>query len=107
MTYDLGAQYRFSLKQDSLTLRGDYAYETSTESNIDPVFTVHQDGFGLLNARLTYQRASAPWNIALYGTNLTDAYYFTNSLHITQEGWAFGEVAPPREWGITFSMKYQ
>jgi len=106
MTYDLGAQYRWSLNQGNLTLRGDYVYETSTESNIDPVFTVHQDGFGLLNARLTYQKVGAPWNVSAYGTNLTDAYYFTNSLHITQEGWAFGEVAPPREWGITFSMKY-
>jgi iron complex outermembrane recepter protein len=106
LNYDLGAQYRISLGSDTLTLRGDYAYETSTESNIDPVFTVHQDGFGLLNARLTYQKAEAPWSVALFGTNLTDSYYLTNSLHITQEGWAFGEVAPPREWGITFTMKY-
>jgi iron complex outermembrane receptor protein len=106
LNYDLGAQYRFSVGADSLVLRGDYAYETSTESNIDPVFTVHQDAFGLLNARLTYQKADAPWNVAVFGTNLTNSYYLTNSLHITQEGWAFGEVAPPREWGVTFTMKY-
>jgi iron complex outermembrane receptor protein len=106
LTYDLGAQYRWSIKADSVTLRGDYAYESATETNIDPVFTVHQFGYGLLNARLTYQKADANWNVALFGTNLTNTFYLTNALNITQEGWALGDAAPPRQWGITFSMHY-
>ena len=105
-TYNVGGQYRFSVKDADLTLRGDYTYNSRAETNIDPVFTVSQPGYGLLNARLTYQKLDANWNAAIFATNLTNQFYLTNALNITQEGWALGDAGRPRELGITFSMKF-
>jgi iron complex outermembrane receptor protein len=105
--YSAGLQYRWTVnKGDDLTLRGDYTYTSRTETNIDPVFTTSWPGYGLLNARLTYQKAGANWSISAFGTNLTDEFYINSGLNITQEGWAFVNAAPPRMWGATFNMKF-
>jgi len=58
----------------------DYAYTDSIytdPSNVEP-FVV--DSYGLWNARVTLTPVSEAWEVALWGTNLADKEYQTQSL---------------------------
>lgn len=104
--YTAGTQYAWNIHGDELTLRADYTWVGHTATNIDPLFAVRLDGYGLLNARLGYQQANANWNVAVSGTNLTNQFYLIHGLNITQEGWALAGAGRPREWGITFNTHF-
>jgi iron complex outermembrane receptor protein len=104
--YNAGAQYTWNLRGDELSLRGDYTWVDHTETNIDPLFALRLDSYGLLNARLAFQKADARWSVALSGTNLTNQFYLVHGLNITQEGWALGGAGRPREWVITCNVKF-
>jgi iron complex outermembrane receptor protein len=101
-----GMQYQWSLDRDRITLRGDYTWIDHSETNIDPRFSVPIAAYGLLNARLAYQRAGADWNLALSVTNLTNRFYLVHGLNITQEGWALGGAGRPREWALVLSAHF-
>jgi len=69
--------------------------------------TDNQDGYALLNGRLSYETADKKWQASLWGRNLTDKEYFYGKLSlITFFGREQGNPAPPREWGVTFQRKF-
>jgi iron complex outermembrane recepter protein len=105
-TYTIGSQYQWRLGSHNVLFRTDYTWLSDTETNIDPRFSVAQDGYGLLNARVVLEPESQSWSIALHGTNLTDQFYVNQALNITQEGWAFGQAGRPREVGVTFTTNF-
>ena len=104
--YNAGAQYAWNVPGGQLTLRGDYTWVDHTETNIDPLFAVRLNSYGLLNARLAFQKAGANWSVALSGTNLTDQFYLIHGLNITQEGWALGGAGRPRAVALTFNTHF-
>ena len=66
-----------------------------------------QGGYGLLNARLTWQNSSKLWEVSLWGRNLTDKAYFSGKLSlISFFGREEGNVAPPLEWGLTLKRNF-
>jgi len=86
-----------------LTFNVDYAYTDSIftdPSNVEP-FVV--DSYGLWNARITLTPVSDAWEVALWGTNLADKEYQTQSLfsqfRTVRVNWGI-----PRMYGI--SVKY-
>jgi len=104
--YNAGAQYAWNVPGGQLTLRGDYTWVDHTETNIDPLFAVRLNSYGLLNARLAFQKAGANCSVALSGTNLTDQFYLIHGLNITQEGWALGGAGRPRAVALTFNTHF-
>jgi iron complex outermembrane receptor protein len=67
-----------------------------------------QDGYDLLNARVTYVTPSGRWQFSLYGENLGDEEYFTNALESGVPTPGVDRVVPqffvgaPRMWGFRF-----
>jgi outer membrane receptor protein involved in Fe transport len=69
--------------------------------------TDNQNGYALLNGRLSYETADKKWQASLWGRNLTDKEYFYGKLSlITFFGRESGNPAPPREYGVTFQRKF-
>jgi iron complex outermembrane receptor protein len=103
----LGAQYTWEVANGTFALRGDYAYRSeywyeavNTEGN-------RQGGFGVLNARATYEFGDGAWAVAAYGLNLTDKVYATNVQDIVGPlGVRFESVSAPREWGVEVRYKF-
>lgn len=62
-----------------------------------------QEGFGLLNARLMYE-SGYNWQIALFGTNLTDEWYLNSGFYIPSEQLHTGTIGRPREVGASFTF---
>jgi iron complex outermembrane receptor protein len=60
-----------------------------------------EPGYGVLNARLVYEPSNEAWQLAVFGTNLTNEWYvnggFDHSLFL---GYDIGQIGRPREVGI-------
>jgi iron complex outermembrane receptor protein len=115
----LGAQYSFTLADGGrLTPRLDATYQSTIYfaanngclGSLTPQGcgqTDNQDGYALLNGRLSYETANKKWQASLWGRNLTDKEYFYGKLSlITFFGREQGNPAPPREYGVTFQRKF-
>ncbi|MDH5256120.1 MAG: TonB-dependent receptor, partial [Gammaproteobacteria bacterium] len=103
----VGARYTFGLGGAGyLDLSGNFQFvgdQFFTQFNRDDV---GQDSYSLYNARLTWRSNDDVWQVALYGENLGDEEYFTNSL---ESGVPTAGVDPyvpqyfvgaPRTWGV-------
>ncbi|MCP4594379.1 MAG: TonB-dependent receptor [bacterium] len=100
-------QYAVRLpKAGELRARLDYSYRTKVYNDIANTPQIAQDAYGLLNARLSYTPTWSSWELALFGTNLTDEEYLENSLLAAAYGAAIGVSGRPREWGLTTRYRF-
>jgi iron complex outermembrane receptor protein len=106
-TAAFGATYDWNLPSGgSISLRGDAVYQSKMFFGTDPVFGF-QDAYTLVDARMTWTSPDQGWSIALYGTNLNDQVYFNGMLSlVTVLGREQGNVAPPRQWGLSLKRSF-
>jgi iron complex outermembrane receptor protein len=106
-TAAVGATYDWGLPNgSSISLRGDAVYQSKMFFGTDPV-NGFQAAHTLVDARLTWQSADQGWSMALFGTNLTDEVYFNGKLSlVTVLGREQGNVAPPRQWGLSLKRSF-
>jgi iron complex outermembrane receptor protein len=99
-TASLGAQYTWAVPGGRFSVRSDYSYRSEVFFEATNTPYNRQGGYGLVNARATYELDDGQWSVAAYGLNLANKFYFTNGQDVTgQLGVAFASVSPPREWG--------
>jgi hypothetical protein len=91
---------------------GDLTFAGNIQFTDDQFFTqfnrdeVAQDSYSVWNARVTWVSADQAWQVALYGENLGDEEYFTNSLESGVPTAGVDPVVPqyfvgaPRTWGV-------
>lgn len=90
-----------------MTVRGDYAYQSSQA--LDPANTAEliQDGYGILNGRITLTPKDSNWELAIFGRNLTNELYLTGGLSALDSfGTIEGTFGLPAEWGISTKLKF-
>jgi len=106
-TVNAGAQYAFDLgDRGSLVLRGDLAYRSEIFHDPQNTAQITEDGFTLFNARLVYTTADESWEVALFGTNLSDEEYFSSAEFVPAFGFYNGVVGRPSEWGLSVSFNF-
>ncbi len=90
-----------------LTPRLEWFYSSSTLYAGPEIPEATQPGYNLLNARLSYDFLDDRAQIALWGKNLTNQFYFThvNPL-VSSFGTAVRYYAPPRLWGGELSYRF-
>ena len=109
----LGLTYTWELGNGSaMSLRGDAIYQDKVWfSADDPAASDPSIGFQeshtVVNARMSWVSPDETWEAALFGTNLTDEVYFHGKLSLVailqrQQG----NVAAPREWGISLRRNF-
>lgn len=101
-TLNFGGEYTVPLGASfGATLRADYSYRTRTEHVADNNPLLTQDAYGLLNLRLSFAPNDGPWELAVFGTNMTDELYITNGLsQFDTLGSTDATYGRPREWGV-------
>jgi iron complex outermembrane receptor protein len=115
-SYSLTLRYRLPLAGGGNWLfAGDYGwrdeYETSPANQFQ---SRNPDGsrrpepaYGVLNARVVFQPASPTWQVALFGTNLTNEWYIASGADLTgATGYAYGIVGRPREIGASVQLAF-
>ncbi len=56
---------------------------------------------------MAYQPGSGNWNLAVFGTNLTDERLINSGFFHGIWGFDFATVGRPREGGVAFNFKFQ
>ena len=107
-SYSFGLQYDTGLANGANFLaRLDYGWQDDFVTAQGVSNQILQDDYGLVSARLTYAPADGNWDIALFGTNLTDEYYQTGGFFIPaplfQSQFTVGR---PREFGVTMRFNF-
>ena len=93
----LGISYAIPVGGSTLTPRIDASYQGSRYSDPSNSAASFLDSYTILNARLTWDSASAAWQAVLAADNLTDKTYYTGSFDATQfSGTLQRAVARPR-----------
>ncbi|WP_299322566.1 TonB-dependent receptor [Parasphingopyxis sp.] len=107
-SFSIGAQYTADLSDDwQLMLRADYAYRSTVQHVPDNNPLLEQSGYGLLNARIAFGPSDESWELAVFGTNLTDELYIANGLSQADTlGTTDVTYGRPREWGVSLSARF-
>ncbi|MCC7413947.1 MAG: TonB-dependent receptor [Gammaproteobacteria bacterium] len=105
---NFSAQYRWPLAAfGNLTGRVDYAYRSEYFNDVANNAGLVQDGFGLVNVRLAFEDHSETWQIAVFGTNLSDERYITGGVGgLAAIGLDEVQYGRPREWGVSLSYRF-
>jgi iron complex outermembrane recepter protein len=93
------------------TGRIDYAYKSTIHYDVANSPLNRQNPYGLLNARLTFEQGPTGWSFSVFGTNLTNKHYIIGGFDDADTpnpglGFAFVNMAPPREWGVTGQWRF-
>lgn len=93
--------------QNSLELRTDLVYKSRAYLDPTNVVELRQDGYALVNARITFRNGSNGWDISGFVTNLTDKSYLVGGVSAQSSfGHVEGYFGRPREWGITARKRF-
>ncbi len=109
--YSIGAQWDTGLSGGgSVMVRADYGW-------IDDVVTFRDRRFhwpsranvayGLASGRITWTPAAGNWDVAFFGTNLTDEFYRQGGFPAVLAGIDQGVVGRPREFGVTLRLRLE
>ena len=89
-----------------MSLRGDAVYQSKMFFGTDPI-NGFQDAHTLVDGRLTWESMDRAWSMALFATNLTDEEYFNGKLSlVTVLGREQGNIAAPRQWGLSIKRDF-
>ncbi len=91
-----------------LVPRLDWSYKSALEHDLFNRPLGHQNGYGVLNARVALVNGSENWDLALAVTNLTNKAYTVGSQNTTGAGFGFENqiYADPREWRVTARFSF-
>jgi len=118
-TGSFGMQYNAGLKGGSqIIARLDYLYQsqfwrslaflrTSFWAPAVPAGFDESGGSGITNLRMTYEPANANWNLAVFGTNLTNERLINSGFFHGIWGFDFATVGRPREAGVQMNFKFK
>ncbi len=90
----------------ALILRADYSYKSKIFHDVGNTEEAAQEPYGLLNARASYLIPSGRWEVAVFGTNLTDESYLEHSFVTLAFGPGIGAGGRPREWGASLRYRF-
>jgi iron complex outermembrane receptor protein len=116
LQYSFGSQWNGSLPTGGeVILRLDYIWtdgynRTYVPGDHSTRYTgeeFEQDSFGLVNARVVFRPPEANWEIAVFGTNLTDERYTDGGFMSPLLQIDDGTIGRPREGGVTFRFEFE
>jgi iron complex outermembrane receptor protein len=116
-TGNLGFQHTTNLGGGgTFTTRIDYSYSDQFWRSQIPNFRTEYYGlpsefdeggdYGLWNMRLAYVPSGSSWEVALFGTNLTDEYYLNSGFFHSLWDIDFATVGRPREVGLELKVRF-
>ena len=105
----LSASYTANITPNGSTLTGrlDATYQSAVYFT-DLTYTAvpGQQGYALLNGRLTWDSPKKDWSVSAWGTNLTNKFFYQGKLTLQVLGFEEGNPGPPRMWGINLRRNF-
>jgi iron complex outermembrane receptor protein len=89
----------------SLSVQADYGWQDDQNFNLIETPVVHEDAYGVANARIGYDSEGGKWSVSVWVKNLTDEEYRTYAFDTTAFFGAIENVPGPKRWfggGFTY-----
>jgi iron complex outermembrane receptor protein len=99
-----GIQYAVETDLGTITPRVDYAYQSAYFTGIDNNPLGEVPGYGIFNARFSWDSPDGSWRVSLAAKNLTNKLYYLGKFFVN--GLSLGQPAPPREVSVTLNRKF-
>jgi iron complex outermembrane recepter protein len=102
LRYDapLPGDYKLGLQTDAVKVGAHYL-----EPNNRAV--LRENGYYLLNGRISFSPANGPWEVAAWGRNLTNQTYMSSAQDLIQSlGFAEVVLGQPRTWGLSVEYRF-
>lgn len=108
LQYTAGALQIFSLRSGAeLNFSANYEFVDEQESSSSAANSVRLDEYGVLNLRAQFTPPSGNWSVAMFGTNVTDEYYYTTGGNLTGfYGTRWAAPGRPAEYGVELKAKF-
>ena len=104
--FRLAARYAREVAKGRLQLDVDYAYKDDYYFDFAAVPEnewLEQSAYGVVSARLAYTPASDQWEIAFWGTNLSDREYYEDA--VLNSAASRVSYADPQMFGLDFRVR--
>lgn len=107
-TLFLAADYDIDLSSGAvIVLHGDAAYRSKSYPTVSSSEVLAQEGFGLLNARISYEAASGDWSLYAGVKNIADKRYRTHAFDLSDSlGYQLGYYGAPRTWAAGLEFRF-
>jgi iron complex outermembrane receptor protein len=106
-TVSAAAQYDIDFAGGTLTPRVDFRYQSDVFFTAFNLPFEEQDGYGLLNGRITWTDPTEQFTLSAFGLNLFDVEYFTFGQNaLTSQGVAYNYLGRPREFGVSAGYRF-
>lgn len=106
-TLNLGGSYTAALGDfGELTLGGDYSYRSGFFPQFANTAPSYIEGYGLVNARASLRPLDGPWELTVYGKNLTDKIYRTYGQTAGTGDTTIAWFGQTRELGAELSLRF-
>jgi len=106
-TISAAAQYDIDFAGGTLTPRVDFRYQSEVFFTAFNLPFEDQEGYGLLNGRITWVDPSETFTLAAFGLNLFDVEYFTFGQNaLASQGVAYNYLGRPREFGVSAGIRF-
>lgn len=105
VTTGLDLNHKFDNGSEA-ALRLDYTMYSRIYHDVANSPIITDDGYGLLNARLSYTLPGRALTLAVFGSNLTNTLYLVSGNVSGAFGLAEASYGRPREWGMSASWKF-
>ena len=105
VTTGLDLKHEFTNGSEA-AFRVDYSMYSRIYHDVANTPIITDDGYGLLNARLSYTLPGKDITLAVFGTNLTDTLYLVSGNASGAFGLAEASYGRPREWGVSAGFKF-
>lgn len=89
-----------------LALRSDLSNYSRIYQDVANTPIITEQGYTLLNARLSFRTGDGRLEFAVFGTNLTNALYIVSGNASASFGLAEVSYGRPREWGASAAVKF-
>ncbi len=110
LKFSVGARYAMPLSNGGqLVSSADYGWTDKQRSQVTNLDQTPLPSYGVLNARVQYNAPDDRWSLAVFGTNLTDEYYYYGSADFANgytPGTTVWDPARPLEYGATVKFRF-
>ena len=90
----------------TLTPSVNWAYRSESYATPSNTAVSYLPAYGLLGARLAFRPAHGPWEVSMFGTNLTNKRYLTSVGDSNGIGIVYQLLGRPREFGATVGFHF-
>lgn len=107
ITFAVGAQYEIEGSFGSITPRADLRYQSDVFFSPFNLPLEQQEGYAILDLRLTYSSPGGRFSITGAVENVTDEEYFTFGQDaVAAQGVAYAQIGLPREYSVTLRANF-